>query len=58
MNSFMTIKEFADLMGVSRSTVTVWRRDGVAPAEINIGKTVRFSQAAVQEWLEQNQRAA
>ena len=49
---FLTVGQFAELMGVSRTTVNGWREDGIAPPEDNVGKAVRFNRADVMAWAE------
>ncbi len=51
---YLTITQFAELMGVSRSTVKGWREDGITPPEIpgEDGKVVRFNKSDVLAWAE------
>lgn len=51
-DELLSIKEVADLLGVSRATLNRYRADGIAPPELKIGtKTVRFRRSDVIRWL-------
>ena len=49
-NSIMTVKEVADYLKVSVSTVYRLAQDGSMPAR-KVGGTWRFSQAAIDSWF-------
>ena len=49
---YLTVGQFAELMGVDRSTVNDWIEDGIAPPERKLGKVVRFNKADVMTWAE------
>ena len=49
----LTLRQAAELCGVSERTLWSWARDGIAPAPLKIGKgTVRYSRAAYLAWVE------
>ncbi|MBN1588361.1 MAG: helix-turn-helix domain-containing protein [Pirellulales bacterium] len=49
----LTLRQVAELCGVSDRTVWSWARDGIAPAPLKIGKgTVRYSREAYVRWIE------
>ena len=50
----LTIEEVAELIGVHSSTLRAWRRKGIGPAYIKGPRIVRYSMAAVQEWIKTN----
>jgi len=50
----LTIEEVAELIGVHSSTLRAWRRKGIGPAYIKGPRIVRYSMAAVQEWINAN----
>ena len=50
----LTIEEVAELIGVYSSTLRAWRRKGIGPAYIKGPRIVRYSIAAVQEWIKAN----
>ena len=50
----LTIEEVAELIGVHSSTLRAWRRKGIGPAYIKGPRIVRYSMAAVQEWIKAN----
>jgi excisionase family DNA binding protein len=47
----MTSDELAEALSVHRNTVMNWLRDGVIPAAIREGKTLRFDLLAVKRSL-------
>lgn len=53
----LTIEEVAELIGVHSSTLRAWRRKGIGPAYIKGPRIVRYSMAAVQEWIKANTAA-
>ena len=42
MNRLITTAEFAELASVSTRQIQKWIRDGVIPAEINVGRVIRI----------------
>lgn len=51
MNDLMTTTEVATVLGVSVAALRRWRREGTGPQWLRIGRLVRYSPAAVEEWL-------
>lgn len=49
--------ELADLFGVPLLTVRKWRAEGTGPKGVRLGRHVRYSRAAIDEWVEQRSRA-
>ena len=51
----LTLRQAAELCGVSERTLWNWARSGISPAPIKFGgskqNTVRYSRAAYMEWL-------
>lgn len=47
----MTIKELAELLGVSVSTIIRWSDAGEIPAPMTIGGSVRWKRATIEAWL-------
>lgn len=47
----LTSDELAEHLGVHRNTVMNWQRDGVIPAAIREGRTLRFDFSAVKKAL-------
>ena len=45
--------ELAPILKVSRRTILNWHQDGVIPAEINIGRVIRFSLPEVRKALKE-----
>ncbi|WP_366139070.1 helix-turn-helix domain-containing protein [uncultured Rhodoferax sp.] len=48
----------AALASVSRRTLPVWRVQGKGPKFIKIGRLVRYSEADVIAWIEENKRTS
>ncbi|WP_308490954.1 helix-turn-helix domain-containing protein [Microbacterium terrisoli] len=48
---FLTIDELADYMQVSKNTVYFWRREGLAPDAVMLGKHLRFPKQSLAGWL-------
>lgn len=52
MERFLTEKQAADLLQISRATLAAWRREGVAPDHVLLGsKSVRYSLQAIERWV-------
>lgn len=48
---FFAESEIAERLGVSLRTVQSWRARGAGPAFTKFGRLVRYSEAAVEQWL-------
>ena len=48
----LTVEELAELLRVPVRSVYVWRRKGVGPRGIRIGKYVRYRSSDVARWLD------
>lgn len=46
--------EAADMMGISRRTLPVWRVQGKGPQFIKIGKLVRYERTELDAWIRAN----
>jgi len=51
MSKFLDEKQLCAELGISPVTTTKWRRKGEGPPFIRIGRLIRYSRAAVDEWL-------
>lgn len=49
----LTIKELAELLGVSIATINRWNRAGEIPAPIVIGGSIRWKRVEVEKWLDE-----
>lgn len=49
--------EAADMMGISRRTLPVWRVQGKGPQFIKIGKLVRYERSELDAWILANTHA-
>jgi excisionase family DNA binding protein len=47
-----SVDELATRLGVPKSTVYYWRRKGVGPPAVRVGKYLRFRPADVEQWLD------
>jgi excisionase family DNA binding protein len=47
----LTEQDAAELLQVNLSTLRRWRRAGAGPPCLEIGRQVRYRQAAVERWL-------
>ena len=47
----MSERELAEQLGLSTRTLLRWRMQGVGPAYVRIGRSVRYSGAAVRAWM-------
>lgn len=52
----LTAREVADQLGFMPATVLRWAGSGQLPS-IKVGRAVRFRQAEIDAWLEQQERA-
>ncbi|WP_082596447.1 helix-turn-helix domain-containing protein [Pseudovibrio sp. POLY-S9] len=50
----LTTAEAADHLRISPQTLNIWRCKGTGPAFCKIGRTVRYTTEALQEYLIQN----
>jgi len=56
-NDLLTPEQVAEILGVKPTTVQTWRARRVGPPYIRVGhRTVRYSAAALQEWLESREQ--
>lgn len=46
-----TVRDVAQYLGVSKSTVYCWRSEGVGPAGRRVGRHVRYRPADVRQWV-------
>lgn len=51
---YMTVEELRIALNISRATLYTWRRKGIAPPSITLGRQmVRFRKDDVDKWLEE-----
>lgn len=46
-----TTAEVAEVLGIPEHTLDTWRSRGKGPAYVKVGRHVRYSWSAVNEWL-------
>ncbi len=56
--AFLSPQQLADLLGVSINTIYDWNQHGGSPAITRIGRTVRYSRADVEAWLDEHREPA
>lgn len=55
--AFLTEKQAARLLSISFRTLQAWRRTGVGPAFIKLGRAVRYRQQDLVDWANGHRRA-
>jgi excisionase family DNA binding protein len=55
---FLTEKRAARLLSISHRTLQAWRRTGVGPAFVKMGRSVRYRQHDVLAWAERHRHSA
>ena len=53
MPEFLTLAEFADIVGAPIGTVRHWRQTGYGPKSAKLGKRVLYRRSDVVGWLDQ-----
>lgn len=53
MHDLMKEREVADLLRVSRQTLSKWRSDAKGPPFIQVGGSIRYDRAELQKWLDE-----
>jgi len=53
--NMLTVTEFCEAIGISRSTWHKLKRQGKAPAIMNIGGIQRIRREAIDTWLSENE---
>lgn len=51
---YLTLKELTNKLKISRSTIDRWRKEGLP--FVKIGRGVRFDEAAVMAWIDNNKK--
>lgn len=49
----LDVDAVADLLGISRQTVYMWRTRGAGPRGIKVGGRVRYRRSEVDKWIDQ-----
>jgi len=49
---FITLNELSEKLKLSRSTIDVWRREGLPFTKM--GRNIRFDEAEVMKWIREN----
>ena len=58
VRNLLTVAEFCEALGISRSTWHKLKRQGKAPAIVNIGGIQRIRREAIETWLSENEARA
>jgi len=56
MRQLLTTPQAADYLGLSTHTLNRWRWDGRGPRFVKLGKSVRYRQGDLDEFIEAGQR--
>ncbi len=51
MSPLLTVKQVAEMLGVTTSTVWRWRDAKEIPMPIEIGGTLRWRRAEIEKWI-------
>ena len=51
-DKYLTLIELAEILKLSRSTIDVWRREGLP--FFKMGRNIRFEEDKVMEWIKLN----
>jgi predicted site-specific integrase-resolvase len=46
----------AEILGVAKVTLAIWRTRGVGPPFVRVGRHIRYATSDINEWLAQNRR--
>lgn len=52
MESLLNESGAARLLGIAKITLRNWRRQGKAPRHVQIGRTIRYTPAALEEFVQ------
>ena len=52
MDEYLTEAEVAELLKVSAGTLRRWRREGIGPPSLRLGRGVRYLRREVDRWAE------
>ncbi|MFD6400841.1 helix-turn-helix transcriptional regulator [Nocardia sp. NPDC060249] len=53
-----SIDVLADYLGVPKDTIYEWRKSGLGPRAIKVGKSLRWRPKTVELWLDSHEEAA
>lgn len=51
-NNLLAVREVAKRISVSANTIRRWSDAGTFPPPLKLGRTVRWSEAVVEKWIE------
>jgi len=54
--SYLTVRQTAELLQLSESTLNLWRYRGAGPPFLKIGRRVRYDLETVNEWVKSRER--
>lgn len=55
ITNLLTIADFCQTVGISRSTWHKWQRNRMTPAIVTVGGIQRIRREAVEDWLAENE---
>jgi predicted DNA-binding transcriptional regulator AlpA len=54
MQDLLTEREVADMLRLSRQTLSRWRSCDQGPPFVQIGGTIRYSRESLERWIQDN----
>lgn len=58
VDTILRTEQLAEMLGLTPRTLERWRRDGLGPAVLTLGRSVRYRLSDVNFWLAQNVHTA
>jgi predicted DNA-binding transcriptional regulator AlpA len=56
MRRLLKSAELAKVFGLTDNTLRIWRMNGEGPPHYKIGKSIRYDEQKVREWLQDRNR--
>lgn len=56
-SAFLTTREAADYLGLKHNTLEAWRCRGDGPRFVKLGRSVRYRQSDLDQWIESRTRS-
>ncbi len=53
MEKLLTLSEVSDRTGIPEATLRFWRHKGTGPHSARIGRRIKYREADVQTWLDE-----
>ena len=56
LERLLTVIELSEYLGIPVATLYDWRVDGVGPRAVKLGRSLRYPESCVREWIEEKLR--